>query len=64
MVPGVFISDENGHRSDDESGRNAYGKSRSGTPHRDLVEVGGKRIPAPIIEGQPAVEGWITFGEH
>jgi len=30
--------------------------------HRDLVEVGGKRIPPPIIEVQNVpIEGWITF---
>ena len=51
-VPGVVVSDENGY-------------SKVGS-HRDLVEVGGKRIPAPIIEVHPApaVEGWITFARE
>jgi hypothetical protein len=32
---------------------------------RDLVEVGGKRIPPPIIEVHPVppVEGWIKFAD-
>jgi hypothetical protein len=30
--------------------------------HRDLVEVGGKRIPPPIIEVHRPIDGWITFG--
>lgn len=56
------------------SSAGASGDERSNTPrlpgteeerdgsHRDLVEVGGKRIPPPIIEVHNVpIEGWITF---
>lgn len=57
------------------SSANTSGDERSHTPtlagtaeegaresYRDLVEVGGKRIPPPIIEVHRPIDGWITFG--